>query len=336
MNCNTTIESFPWFLNGTVDPEEATRIREHLKECSACRGDLQDTHFAWLVFGAHPGPEDLTALALELDELPGERKALLEAHLGSCDTCREEWRMLQESRQAFLDADVSSEVTRDEAPTGVRPATLSRSPANDNRPGGLWRFAAIAATIVAVVTAAGWVGTLRQQSALSADLAAARSAVTTGEQLRAQEQAQRQQAEAQRHAAEERIAALENQVADASSPTPPVAQFNVPVVDVYPMDMVLRGGGPDSTAAEEIELPAVGDRVLLILGSQTDGDGPFTLEILDGDRVTWKGEGLRRQARGEFTLTLPRSLLPAGAFSLRVLDPAGREVERYRLRLTWG
>lgn len=33
---------FPWYINQTLDDEEATRVRAHLNECSACRRELAE------------------------------------------------------------------------------------------------------------------------------------------------------------------------------------------------------------------------------------------------------------------------------------------------------
>ncbi len=107
-------------------------------------------------------------------------------------------------------------------------------------------------------------------------------------------------------------------------------QLNLPVVDIYPEDMVLRGGsGPTE---EMIQRPTVGEGIVFILGSQSAAPGPFDLEVLEGSRVAWRGEGLRRQERGEFTVTLPAAILPQGPLTFRILDPSGKVVERYRVR----
>ena len=35
-----TSELLPWFVNGTLDPEEHTRVERHLADCISCKQEL--------------------------------------------------------------------------------------------------------------------------------------------------------------------------------------------------------------------------------------------------------------------------------------------------------
>ena len=335
MNCETTIQNLPWFLNGTLDPGDEIAIRAHLDTCESCHHELLGTREAWQIFDAHLTPQDLTALALDGVEgedatgLKPERHALIREHLEQCTACREEWQLIRESAAGFLQGE------------GVLPV---QTPANDeaglNEPGlsqaslWTWRLATVAAAILALVTATGWWISLQDRSALAEELAVLRTSSEDVEVARLAMKTSRQRLEAERQSAAERVAQLETQLAELGTPADLEPAINLPVVDIYPETMVLRGGGATST--EKVTIPADSEGLVLILGSQSNGDGPFTLEVADGARVAWRGDGLRRQERGEFTVTLPANLLPRGDLSLRVLNPAGEVVERYKLRVVRG
>lgn len=330
MKCNAAIALLPWFLNDTLADDEKAAVRGHLEACAACRQELEDTREAWRIFGAHPRPEDLTALALAragiADALEPGRRPLLERHLEQCAPCREETQLVWESHQHFLGNEGAALST---APV-VGAIDASPVPANDNRPGPAWRLAAAAAMVLTLVTATGWWVSHQQQRSLHGEMAALETAVRDAESGRLAEAAARQRLEAEHRAVAERARELESQLANHSQPlTEP--QLNLPVVDIYPEDMVLRGGsGPPE---ETIQRATVGEGIVFILGSQSAAVGPFALEVLEGNRVVWRGEGLRRQERGEFTVTLPAAILPQGLLTFHILDSRGKVVERYRVRL---
>jgi hypothetical protein len=326
MKCNAAIALLPWFLNDTLAAEEKVAVRDHLKGCAACRQELEDTYHAWRIFDAHPRPEDLIALAGEPDTVEPERRPLLERHLEQCARCRDEVQLIRESRQHFLGSEGAATTT---APV-VGAMDSSMVPANDNRPGPGWRLAAAAAMILTLVTASGWWVSYQQRRSLHGELVALEAALRDAETGRLTEASARQHLEAERQAVAERAKELESQRvhAPANALQP---QLNLPVVDIYPEDMVLRGGsGPKE---ETIQRPTVGEGIVFILGSQSAAQGPFALEVLEGSRVAWRGEGLRRQERGEFTVTLPAAILPRGPLTFQILDSSGKVVERYRVRL---
>src|SRR5262249_48067271 len=85
-------------------------------------------------------------------------------------------------------------------------------------------------------------------------------------------------------------------------------------------------------------IPRGAKTVTLILHSASPAVYPtYRLEIVDArDRAVWQGEGLVRQPTGEYTISLPTELLPAGRYAFHVYAP-GRDqrprVESYGVRI---
>ena len=104
MRCDAVVERLPWYLNGSLDPEEHAAIREHLEGCPACRAELAATADAGRLFGVHPSTETLVALAF--GDLGPEEEAAVERHLAHCEPCRAERVPAEASaaREAVADA----------------------------------------------------------------------------------------------------------------------------------------------------------------------------------------------------------------------------------------
>lgn len=141
MRCDAVVERLPWFLNGSLDPEERAAIREHLEGCPACRAERAATADAGRLFGVHPSTGSLVALAF--GDLDPETAAALERHLAECAPCRAE-RALAEDSAACEAAPDEAGPERLEGPAPVRP-----------RPARRWLAAA---ALVAALISAGVVG----------------------------------------------------------------------------------------------------------------------------------------------------------------------------------
>ena len=115
MDCQTVSERLPWYLNDTLDAEEHRAIADHLADCAHCREELEESVFAFELFGQHPSAEDLTEYARTGNVSESDA---IEAHLGSCESCARELHLIRESLR-HLEGEEREE---DEIPSRRRPA----------------------------------------------------------------------------------------------------------------------------------------------------------------------------------------------------------------------
>ena len=112
------------------------------------------------------------------------------------------------------------------------------------------------------------------------------------------------------------------------------ARVNVPIVEVLPSGGVVRG---DDSSLPTVMLSDRASRLVLILVSEVDpGPVPLAIEATGTDgTVFWSGEGLVRDPRGEYTvsLTVPKDIeiLNLSVFALDGNER--REIDSYRLRI---
>lgn len=129
------------------------------------------------------------------------------------------------------------------------------------------------------------------------------------------------------------VVRLRGEVRALSSP-----QTSVLVADLIPQkEAVERAEG----AEEVVLVPSWADRVLLILNLADPATHPaYRIEILAQDgREVWSRAGVRRSADGTFALEVPRRLLPAGRYRIRLFGIAGGSevpVAEYRVRIDPG
>lgn len=266
-----------------------------------------------------PPAEALAALAVgePVGASPEERLALAD-HVASCRRCAALYRDL---------LDLHREAQRAAPPERVEGAAGAPRP----RAGRAWVLAAAA---LAALFLAGWsFWLLGQNRRLAAELAAASAPPAAGREAAGRlgevEAALGRLAGLTRDAAAqtERIARLEGEVAELRAP-----RFNVPVLDLDPAAGAARG---EPGAARAVELPAGTALVTLILNpSAPPAAGSYGLEILDaGGRRVWAGNGLRPTPWDNFSLAVPRALLPDGRYRLRLADERGKTLETYEVRI---
>jgi Putative zinc-finger len=158
MNCQEAIERLPWWLNGSLEPEERREVDEHLAGCATCREALEETRLAWTVFAQHLPTEALVAMAAD-EPVPGIAPEILAEHLAECPQCAAELELARSSRLLSEHGEVPI--------LAPRPTPGARRSA-----GRGWLAAALAAGL-ALATTAGWLGSVRQTKHLEARLAAA-------------------------------------------------------------------------------------------------------------------------------------------------------------------
>lgn len=126
------------------------------------------------------------------------------------------------------------------------------------------------------------------------------------------------------------LAALQDTLREARLP-----QLNLPLFELLPESLVVRGGASALPGATEVVVPAGAARIALLLGADAS-PGTATLTIEDGaGREIWRGAGLVHGQPGGYTLTVPAELLPDGSYRLEVRPERGKAV-RYRMRVRRG
>lgn len=310
MSCETALERLPWLLNGTLEPEERREVMEHLAGCEGCRAALADTRFAWQVFAEHLPVADLIAAAA--GEPTATPRELFESHLAECPQCAADLETARSSRLLLQNEEV---------------AVLRQAPPR-------WRSAALAASLAGIVAATGWVHSSREIRSLEARLEnpppVAAAPVSPAPVPVESEQLRTLAAENQRLQAENRR--LSSEPAPSPETGRPVAEVNTLVQDVYP-ETAVRGG---SQAENRIAMPAAARLATLILHPEKEAAaGPQQIEIVDRQgKVVWKQGGLVRSASNDYTLTVDRRLLPAGAYVLRLYSADRKLLESFPLELT--
>jgi len=143
MDCDHAIELLPWFLNGTLAPEERREVAAHAASCERCAAALAGTRAAWEVFAQHVPAADLVAYAA--DEPTAVDGRTVERHLAGCPQCAAELEMARASRALIENEGVA-----------VMPAR--------GRQGGvrMWRSSALAAGLVGLVAIGGWVNSAQR------------------------------------------------------------------------------------------------------------------------------------------------------------------------------
>ncbi len=333
MRCDDFQELLPWLLNGTLEESEAREVREHLKECAVCRAELAATHFAGRVFSAHVGAEDLTSYAF--DRPTTLDRGRIAAHLAACDRCAGELELVAESRRL---SEEDGGTGAAEPARGARVVPFARpAPGRAEAPpaAGFWRWAAVAASLTALVAFGGWMASWTGARSLGERLAAERRAAeATVEQVAGLERQTRELTE-QSAQAQEQIASLESELAarptagGAPAPARPELLLNTPVIDLFAGDVVVRGGS--SSAPARTKLPAGAGLVTLILNlDDRESFDDYELRVLDAAGATVRTErGLRRDPESHnFTISLPTSLLGRGEASLVVYGLRGGKATR--------
>ena len=347
-------ERLPWYLNGTLDAAERDEVERLLAASEENRLELVNARQGADIYGHRLPAEVMVDYAFD-GEHPAVPSALMERYLAVSPVGGEEIEMLRESRARLESETVAGDVAEgSELPAGVvpfvRPGEAPAAPSTG------WQRVALAASLVGVA-ALGFVGwqwtelnsSSGQLAQVEAQLreALAREQRTASEPTAAGEDALRSQIEQlagenellaagksdlvdELEQKDSRIEQLGEQVADLSQPL-----INVPVLDLYPADMVLRG-------ATQAERPLVVSRqtraVTLILNSHTEEAQSITgLRILGDDGVlVWRSPTAPERdelVRSIFTVSLPVQELAAGVYTLELLDGSGAApevVESYR------
>jgi len=277
-----------------------------------------------------------------------EREVIVD-HLMACSDCAEEYRVLRElkpwaERAAVSAYERESAIESVSATPGKETRVVPRQPAWSGRAGwaslarrlagifsaGFESYAIAAALLVVSLACVAWVISLKRENA--------RMAARLNEQHASRDQASqsltdaRRELEAAARRAEQQqteIAELRRSVDDLSQP-----QVNVPITDLE--QQADRGGDGATT----VTIPVGANIFTLILHVAAGPSFPdYALEVIDGrGQRLMRARSLRKSQLNTFTVALPRRLLPAGQYRLKLygLRPGhGEVVAEYQMRLNY-
>ncbi len=144
--CAKSAELLPFYLNQSLEKEEARQLEAHLASCPACREDERDTRTAQALYEGHLPVELLLDYALEAPLSP-RRRAVIESHLKTCRQCSEELAAVR---------------LEEPTPTASGQATVEPASRRSPTPANRWRNLAWAASLAAAVASGGWLWTFQQ------------------------------------------------------------------------------------------------------------------------------------------------------------------------------
>lgn len=330
VECERVAELLPWFRNGTLEGPELRLVREHLAVCQECQRESAETTFAWSVYQQHVPAEVLVNLAYDRPVVVALRD-LFDRHLSTCSDCAEQLAMVSVSRQ------LEAEEEKEAKPGVVVPL---RAPVPWQRP-RVWQYGAIAATLLLVVAAGGWLRTWQQSRHPQVDQSVQEKALIdrletlqgendrlrraesqlnqqqskSGEEiahLRSQINEAQRRIELQREQTRNELAEVKRTGTRRISP-----QVNVLALDIYPVGMTQRDAG---AAKNEIVIPRNVRALTLMLHSQAASESPsYSIEILDArGRSVWKAHGLLRNATNDYTISVGAESLASGHHTINI------------------
>ncbi len=102
---------------------------------------------------------------------------------------------------------------------------------------------------------------------------------------------------------------------------------NTPIYDVFPSDAVVRSS---EQSANKLIVPNAAKSVVLILNAAGRAEFPiYQASLLNGaGKTVWRGGGLRKDAMGNFTLTISRTALKTGNYRFK-LSSGSQSVAEY-------
>ncbi len=295
MICDEVVQRLPWFLNGSLAPEEQSEIRGHLKDCAACRAALAETRIGYRIFSAHVPAEALVDYAW--DRTPeGLDSGLVERHLEDCPECAADLELIRTSRRLAEEPEVALLRPKQRPVAAAAPPRFYRA----------WQATALAAALGGVVAFSAYLHGEKERQALGIQVASA----------------QQQVAEAR-----EGLSSLTTQMGElrqqvASRPATPVpaptesaGSFGTGSVDMAVLSNdVTRGGEEEATKS----FSAASQSAPLILSYNPEGKraARFRVEVLRGKSPVFSDAARFDENNGGVLFQINPSRLGKGHYTL--------------------
>jgi hypothetical protein len=301
MDCKRATELVPWFLNDTLDATEQQLVRDHLEKCEQCQREVEETMIVRAIHQQHVPTGTLIDYAFEQPLMDSDQETV-ERHLRVCRECAEQLELVRQSRA------LQDEERVEVPPAGVQESRWWQVPQ--------WQCFAIAASLILLVAACGWFFGLHQGRVERAALTAQQrmiqdrleKALTESQMLRQTETELRRQQDL----AGQEIAWLRKQVDENSGP-----EMNTPVISLLPVEQAERGL---QATINHVRIPQGVQRVALMLAPQTSASyRNYYVEMADAQKKVVLGDqGLVRNPDGDYTISLPVTLLAPGRYTISV------------------
>lgn len=201
-----------------------------------------------------------------------------------------------------------------------------------------WAAPALAASLLIAIALIGWwaLSLRRQNQQLTQQTAEQNRAA---EQLKLAEakirelenrgvasQAEKESLQQEIQRLNEQVAAAERQRGDQLAQLQP-PDTNLPAINIYPVGDAQRSGG--TSQVNHVQLPPGTRRFVLLLSDFEPGLANYRLEILNSSgRIVTQRAALKPDRRGEIAVTLNRSLLSEGQYTLKLFGQ-GRLIAEY-------
>ena len=288
-DCATAAELFPWYLNGTLSPEEAEDLEAHLETCPKCRQEHRETAFAAATYNAHPTSEQLVRYAFH-ELAMGSERSLLEDHLKFCSTCADEVALIEGSRdRQHEETPAALDPTPAAAPLPFKKPPQKAAPATSS-----WQLGAIAASLLAVLAVGYWMLQLDSPEGSGAGGGAAMAGL------------------------EAPAPGLPGGGGDESS------RGDFSIVATSPGDLELA---PSGETILVLESRASEIRLTLDFEGPVP-EGLTEVEVLDSvQRRLWRGGVLEPSGASRILVTLPADTLREGEFQLRLRRRSGARLQ---------
>ena len=278
----------------------------------------------------HPGDDEL--IAYLRGRLTERGQESVQSHLVECDECLELFKDVRDFFESHRESDhavtsnmshewkVLWEQIKDEERKEEHLIAGAREGFRSNRAMGL----ALAAMLLVAIGIGVWAviqQRQRQQLARELEVVQQHSSQLQNEKQNLEERAK--QLEQENLELQERIRLTAQsggpQRAEIRKP-----ELNAPIYDLYARNFTRRSAGPSEV--NRIKLPASAKSMVLILnGEGIASASSYGIEILSpGGQMIWRAKGLRRDHLGNFTLTVDRSFLGKGTYSLKLYDTDGK------------
>ena len=268
---------------------------------------------------------------------PAERRTFQE-HLFECDECFQQAEFTARFVAGVREASRTGLLTAHQQPERTRTVSAWSNQGWAFR----WAAPALAASLLIAIALIGWWAlSLRRQNQ--------RLTQQTTEQMGAQNRAAEQlklaetkirelenrgiASQAEKESLQQEVRRLKEQVAVAEPQRgDQLAQVrqpdaNLPAINIYPVGDAQRSGG--TSEVNQLRLPPETRRFVLLLSDFQPGLANYQLEIINpSGRMLTRRTGLKPDRNGEIGVTLNRSLLSQGRYTLKLLGQ-GKLIAEY-------